>query len=117
MSLHSLLQTKLPPEKLLLLPKGFEVIGDIAIISIPPALEDEKYIIAEAFSFLRKDVKTILRKLHKIEGTARVADFELLLGERTTQCTGRTAASSSLMLQKHSFLEKCTMNGTGSYIK
>jgi len=84
MSLHSLLQTKLPPEKLLLLPKGFEVIGDIAIISIPPALEDEKYIIAEAFSFLRKDVKTILRKLHKIEGTARVADFELLLGERTT---------------------------------
>ncbi len=50
MSLHSLLQDKLPPEKLLLLPKGFEVIGDIAVISIPSALEDEKYIIAEAFS-------------------------------------------------------------------
>jgi tRNA (guanine37-N1)-methyltransferase len=84
MSLHSLLQTKLPPEKLSLLPKGFEVIGDIAIISIPPALEDEKYIIAEAFSSLRKDVKTVLRKLHKIEGSARIADFELLLGDRTT---------------------------------
>jgi tRNA (guanine37-N1)-methyltransferase len=84
MSLHSLLQTKLPPEKLLLLPKGFEVIGDIAIISIPPALEDEKYIIVEAFSSLRKDVKTVLRKLNKIEGSARVADFELLLGDRTT---------------------------------
>jgi tRNA (guanine37-N1)-methyltransferase len=84
MSLHSLLQTKLPPEKLLLLPKGFEVIGDIAIISIPPALEDEKYMIAEAFSSLRKDVKTVLRKLHKIEGSARVADFELLRGDRTT---------------------------------
>jgi tRNA (guanine37-N1)-methyltransferase len=84
MSLHSILQDKLTPEKFSLLPKGFEVIGDIAIISIPPALEDQKYIIADAFSYLRKDVKTVLRKLHKIEGSARVADFELLLGDRTT---------------------------------
>jgi len=84
MSLHTLLQTKLTPEKLLLLPKGFEVIGDIAIINIPDALEDEKYIVAEAFSYLRKDIKTVLRKLHKIEGSARIADFELLFGERTT---------------------------------
>jgi len=84
MSLHSLLQDKLTPEKLSLLPKGFEVIGDIAIISIPDALEDEKDIIAQAFSSLRKDVKTVLRKLHKIEGSARVAEFELLLGDKTT---------------------------------
>ncbi len=39
MSLHSLLQNKLPPEKLALLPKGFEVIGDIAIINIPASLD------------------------------------------------------------------------------
>ncbi|MCX9084185.1 MAG: class I SAM-dependent methyltransferase family protein [Candidatus Methanoperedens sp.] len=84
MSLHSLLKDKLSSEKLLLLPKGFEVIGDIAIISIPPPLEEDKYIIAQEFSTFRKDVKTILRKLHKIEGSARVADFEILIGNRTT---------------------------------
>lgn len=84
MYIRSLLEKKITPEKLSLLPKGFEVIGDIAIISIPDALEDEKYVIAETFSYLRKDVKTVLRKLHKIEGPARVADFELLLGDRTT---------------------------------
>ena len=84
MSLHSLLQDKLPHEKLALLPRSFEVIGDIAIINIPPALDDEKYIIAEALSVQRKDIKTVLRKLNKIEGTARIADFELLLGNRTT---------------------------------
>ena len=84
MSLRSLLHDKLPPEKLALLPKGFEVIGDIAIINIPPALDEEKYIIAEALSIQRKDIRTVLRKLNKIEGTARVADFELLSGERTT---------------------------------
>jgi tRNA (guanine37-N1)-methyltransferase len=84
MSLRSLLLDKLPPEKLALLPKGFEVIGDIAIINIPPTLDKEKYLIAEALSIQRKDIKTVLRKLNKIEGSARVADFERLLGNRTT---------------------------------
>jgi tRNA (guanine37-N1)-methyltransferase len=84
MSLHSLLQNKLPPEKFALLPKHFEVIGDIAIINIPHSLDTEKHLIAEALSFQRKDIKTVLRKLNKIEGAARVADFELLLGDRTT---------------------------------
>ncbi|PWB50769.1 MAG: SAM-dependent methyltransferase [Candidatus Methanoperedenaceae archaeon] len=84
MSLRSLLLDKLPSEKLALLPKGFEVIGDIAIINIPPILDGEKYVIAEALSIQRKDIKTVLRKLNKIEGSARVADFERLLGNRTT---------------------------------
>ncbi len=84
MSLCSLLQDKLPTEKLALLPKGFEVIGDIAIINIPHTLDEEKYLIAEALSIQRKDIKTVLRKLKKIEGAARVADFELLSGNRTT---------------------------------
>jgi tRNA (guanine37-N1)-methyltransferase len=100
LSLHSLLQTKLPPEKLLHLPKGFEVIGDIAIISIPPPLELEKYIIAEAFSALRKDVKTVLRKRHKIEGSARIADFELLLGDRTTTIHNENGCTFQLDVTK-----------------
>jgi tRNA (guanine37-N1)-methyltransferase len=84
MSLRSLLQDKLSPDKLALLPRGFEVIGDIAIINIPSAIDDKKHLIAEALSIQRKDIKTVLRKLTKIEGTARVAGFELLLGDRTT---------------------------------
>lgn len=84
MSLRSLLMDKLPSEKLAFLPKGFEVIGDIAIINIPSILDEEKYLIAEALSIQRKDIKTVLRKLNKIEGSARVADFERLLGNRTT---------------------------------
>jgi len=92
MSIRSLLQDKLPPEKLALLPRGFEVIGDIAIINIPPALDNEKRVIAEALSIQMKDIKTVLRKLNKIEGSARVADFELLLGTGQQRSTGRTAA-------------------------
>ena len=84
MSLRELLKEKLPEEKLSFLPRGFEVVGDIAIFSIPPALENEKHIIAEALASHRKDVKTVLRKRHKIEGNARAGEFELLLGSSTT---------------------------------
>lgn len=42
MSLKSALEKLLPDEKLNLVPKGFEVIGDIAIINIPRSLEAEK---------------------------------------------------------------------------
>lgn len=75
---------KLPPEKLSHLPRGFEVIGDIAIINIPATLVGEKYLIAGALLSCRKDVKTVLLKLHKIEGEARAGEFELLLGNGTT---------------------------------
>ncbi|MCZ7392233.1 MAG: hypothetical protein ABOK23_03675 [Candidatus Methanoperedens sp.] len=83
MSLRDLLKDKLPEEKLSLIPKGFEVIGDIAILVIPEELDDEKYLIAETLASHRKDVKTVLRKLHKIQGNARTGEFELLLGSRT----------------------------------
>lgn len=83
MSLHKLLKDKLSPEKLSLIPKGFEVVGDIAIINIPPLLDDEKNLIAETLASQRKDVKTVLRKLHKIKGDARAGEFELLLGNST----------------------------------
>ncbi len=84
MSLHCLLHDKLPEKKISQLPKGFEVIGDIAIISIPAELEKEKYLIAETLASHRKDVGVVLRKLHKIQGNARSGEFELLLGDRTT---------------------------------
>ncbi len=84
MSLHELLKDRLPEGKLAFVPKGFEVIGDIAIINIPHVLEDEKYLIAEALVSRRKDLKTVLRKLNKIQGDSRAGEFELLLGNSTT---------------------------------
>lgn len=78
------MKDKLPEEKLAYLPKGFEVIGGIAIINIPHVLEDEKYLIAKTLVSHRKDLKTVLRKLNKIRGDSRTGEFELLLGNSTT---------------------------------
>ncbi|MCX9074263.1 MAG: methyltransferase domain-containing protein [Candidatus Methanoperedens sp.] len=84
MPLRDFLKDRLTEEKLSLLPKGFEVIGDIAILSIPKLLEDEKYQIAQALLLHRKDVKVVLRKTSKLDGIKRVGEFEMLLGNRTT---------------------------------
>lgn len=84
MYLRSLLRGKLPEEKLCLVPRGFEVIGDIAIINIPSFLEDEKYLIAETIVSHRKDINVVLRKTKKIHGNHRVGGFELLIGNRTS---------------------------------
>ncbi len=83
MSLKDILKSILPEDKLSLLPRGFEVIGDIAIINLPPSLDDEKYLVAQALASHRKDVKTVLRKINKLAGTQRVGEFELLIGNGT----------------------------------
>ena len=84
MSLRELLKDNLQEEKLLLLPKGFDVIGDIAILNLPPSLYDEKHLIAHALISQIKNVKVVLLKKNKLAGENRTAEFEILIGDRTT---------------------------------
>lgn len=84
MSLRELLKDKLQEEKLLLLPKGFEVIGDIAIINLPPPLYDDRHLIAQSLVSHSKKVKVVLLKKNKLAGEKRIAEFEILFGNRTT---------------------------------
>ena len=84
MSLRELIKDKLQEEKLLLVPRGFEVIGDIAILNLPPSLYDEKYLIAQALLSHNKKMKVVLLKKNKLSGEKRTAEFEILIGNRTT---------------------------------
>src|SRR3972149_8599555 len=84
MSLRELIKDKLQEEKLLLVPKRFEVIGDIAILNLPPSLDDEKYLIAQALISHNNKVKVVLLKKNKLAGEKRTAEFEILFGDRTT---------------------------------
>lgn len=66
-----------------LVPKRFDVIGIVAVISIPEELEAYKKDIARVLVSKRKNIRTVLNKVSKLEGEHRVADFELLLGSST----------------------------------
>lgn len=66
-----------------MVPKRFDYIGNVAVISIPPELEAYKKAIASKLLSMRGNTRAVLNKVSKLEGEHRVADFELLIGETT----------------------------------
>ena len=83
MTLRDLMAGKVPETLIKLVPKRFDVIGDVAVISIPPQLYDHRNIIATELAAMRSDVRTVLNKVSKLDGEKRVASFETLLGDDT----------------------------------
>ncbi len=64
-----------------MVPKRFDYVGDVAVISIPAELSAYKEVIASKLFSMRGNTRAVLNKVSKLEGEHRVADFELLLGE------------------------------------
>ena len=63
-----------------LVPKRFDYIGDIAVISIPAELEAYREAIVSKILSMRGNTRAVLNKVSKLEGERRVAHFELLSG-------------------------------------
>jgi len=83
-TLNQILQKRLPPHLLAILPRSLDIIGDIAIIEIPPELKDHKSLIGEAILTTHKNVRTVLGKVGAVSGTYRLREFEIIAGERKT---------------------------------
>jgi tRNA (guanine37-N1)-methyltransferase len=79
------LADKLPPEDLAKVSKSFDVVGDIAILKIPPALEHRKELIAEAILTENKSVKTVLHQQSPVAGVFRTRTLEYVAGETKTE--------------------------------
>ncbi|WP_440952933.1 class I SAM-dependent methyltransferase [Methanococcoides sp. FTZ1] len=73
----------IPEDLLHLVPKRFDVIGDIAVVSIPAELKAHKISVAEYVASKRGNIRSVLNKVTKLEGDHRVAGFELLIGDST----------------------------------
>jgi len=66
---------------------SFDIVGDIAVIEVPPELAGYKRLIAEAIVKVHKGVKTILSKSGAVDGTFRIRNYEHLLGDLKTETT------------------------------
>ncbi len=64
-------------------PRGFDVIGDIAIVSIPELSSKKRSDIVDSVITSRANIHTVLNKITKLEGERRVAGFEVLAGDST----------------------------------
>ncbi|UEC43295.1 MAG: tRNA (Guanine(37)-N1)-methyltransferase Trm5b [Methanothrix sp.] len=65
------------------IPGRFSLIGDVAVLSIPPSFEGDERGIGEAIKRSHRNVRTVLNKVSKLEGDKRVASFDLLAGGGT----------------------------------
>lgn len=84
-TLMEALEDKLPPHLLASLPRSIEFVGEIAIIEIPPELENYKGLLGETVLTMHKRVHTVLAKAGAVKGVYRLRDFEVLAGEGKTE--------------------------------
>ncbi len=93
---------KIPEREMDLLPNRFDVIGDIAIISIPEDMNRYNTYIARAIMERMQNIKTVLNKISKLEGDRRVARFGIIAGD-STETTHREFGFTYRMDLKYSF--------------
>jgi tRNA (guanine37-N1)-methyltransferase len=83
MSLKEELEGRIPEKELDKLPNRFDVIGDIAIVAVPETMERYNADIARAIMERMQSIKAVLNKVSKLDGDRRVADLEIIAGDRT----------------------------------
>ncbi|MEI7856308.1 MAG: hypothetical protein WCH85_02275 [Methanomicrobiales archaeon] len=83
MGLKGQLRGIIPDHALGTLSDHFEVIGNIAVISIPPELLDYKQVIAQDIISRHRNIGTVLSKVAGVSGNKRTAGYEILAGNTT----------------------------------
>ena len=83
-TLAEVLENQLPPHLAASLPRALDVVGDIAIIEIPPELKAHESLVGEAILKTHKNVRTVLAKVGAVSGTYRVREFDIIAGEPRT---------------------------------
>lgn len=82
MSLREYLKNSFSETELAYLPSGWQILGDIIVVSIPEMLEEKKSNVAEALLSMYPKCKSVVRDFG-IEGQFRQPKRELLLGSGT----------------------------------
>jgi len=87
--LKDILKDKLPAKQLELLPRAFDIVGDIAIIEVPDELKKYEKQIAKAVPVLQKSIKAVYRKVGGHLGELRIQKLKHLYGEKRTETIHR----------------------------
>ncbi len=96
MRLRKLLPEIIPDDKLQQIPQHITIIGEIAILTIHQNCEIYYPEIIKTILFNKRNIKTIVNKISKVNGQNRVASFQLLYGSETV--TSHKEAGFSYLL-------------------
>ena len=81
MNLKEALGDKLSKDEQRKLIRSFDVIGDMAIIKIPPELEDKARLIGETILVLHKNLRVVARQTGTCSGEYRTIPLTIIAGE------------------------------------
>ena len=84
-NLAELLEGKLSEDELALLPRSYDLIGNIAVLEIPDELSQYSTLIGATFHEIHKSIRTVLAKRGAITGTIRTREYDFLSGEKSTK--------------------------------
>lgn len=87
MDLRDILSGALDPLEMKMLYRSFDIVGDIAVLKIPGALEGKSRLIAEAVMRMNKNVRTVLCQVGPVSGEYRLRGLRWLCGENKTETT------------------------------
>ncbi len=83
-TLKDALGGKLTEEEVGLLPRAYDLVGDIAVLEIPDEMSQYKQQIGQAFLAAHKSVSTVLAKKGAVSGITRTREYEFLAGNNKT---------------------------------
>ncbi|MBS3793421.1 MAG: class I SAM-dependent methyltransferase family protein [Candidatus Thorarchaeota archaeon] len=83
-SLEEALADELDSEELELLPRAYDLVGDIAVLEIPEELKDYDELIGHAFLSIYPHFSTVLAKEGAISGVKRTRSYKVLAGKKKT---------------------------------
>ena len=83
-NLREVLKDKLSPEELKFVHRSFDVIGDLAIIDVPPNIEHLKQLIGESLISINPSIKGVFIRKSKTSGTFRIREVEHIAGCKCT---------------------------------
>jgi tRNA (guanine37-N1)-methyltransferase len=83
-TLAEALKEHLSSSELILVPRAYDLIGDIAVLEIPEELSKHSNLIGKVFHEVHKNFSTVLAKRGSISGTTRTREYQYLSGENKT---------------------------------
>jgi tRNA (guanine37-N1)-methyltransferase len=84
-TLTQVLKRQLPSNLHYSIPRSLDIVGDVAVIEIPPELTLYREIIGQAILKTHKNIKCIHAKASIISGVYRIRDLSFIAGENRTQ--------------------------------
>ncbi len=89
MKLKDALHDYLSPQERALLVGSFDVVGDIAIIIIPPELEEKETIIGETLLGMLKNIQVVAKRDGNVSGEFRTTSLKIIAGEKRKETLHR----------------------------